>query len=117
MRQHLTLHTVTLKQLTKRDKMNCVTYNNIRLKCYLNLIVIVADVKWSAKVLAWAIAKIQSLIEKNKDYNSSFSTVTTTSPLSFFSQVHFTLSPAAMCSDLAISCGMPHLNEVYWGLA
>lgn len=105
--------------ITRADNMKFVTYNNYWLKCYLNLIGIVADGMRSFKMLARAINNFTTyFFKKNKNsmsiYNSSFSMVTI--PV-VSSRTHFMLSPASRFSEDTISFGIPHRNDLFWRFA
>ena len=98
--------------------MYFVTYDNIRLKCYINFFYVAPHEVEVPHVLARAIDKFHAFFEKNngEDYNSSFSTVITTSSLSSFFCIHQTiLSPFEMFNSFTISFGIVHLNESEWG--
>ena len=108
-------------QITTQDKMSFVTYNNIRLKCYINVSKCLLDILYIAPhevagspILARAIDHFYSFLNKIKKINYNFSTVII--PVSSLS-IHLILSPAVNSNFSTISRGIPHLNELYWGFA
>ena len=112
------------KQVTSEDKMNSVvTYNNIRLKCYIKVYApycIVRDVIGCSPILARVIDKFKSVFNeikkiKIKDY-SSFLTVTEILP-SVTSTRQSILSPGFTPSTFTISLGKPTFNDFVWGFA
>ena len=97
--------------------MHFVTYNNLWLKCYINLFTlfyIVTDGKRCSYILARDINKFNLvlLIEKKLErfYKSNFSTHTI-EPSEVFSRIYFTLSPFSMLRAVTISFGIVHLID------
>lgn len=101
--------------------MNFVTYDYIRLKCYINVSKCHLDISYIAPhevagfpILARAIDKFKLVLNQIKKINYNFSTVII--PVSSLS-THLILSPAVSSNFSTISRGIPQRNELYWGFA
>ncbi len=89
--------------------MNLVTYNNIRLKCYLNFVLMAPHEVAGSPILARAIDYFYLFLndlKKEKNHKSNFLT-----PTLFSSQYHIRVSPFFKFSLSTISCGIVVFNE------
>lgn len=105
---------------TNDDIMNVVSYNNIRLKCYINVSKCLLDILYIAPhavagspILARAIDNFNIFLNKIKkiNYKSNFSTETLPSGLI----IHFKLLSASNFKWCFISLGIPVLKTLYRG--
>ena len=107
-------------RLPNEDKMNLVSYNNIRLKCYLNFVLYGSTRSGRSPMLARAIDYFYRVSNRLKKYKgwfySNFLTITDISP-SVISTFQSILSPACTSSTLTISLGNPTRRDLDFGFA
>ena len=104
----------------EKVKMRFVTYNNIRLKCYINFLYMAPHEVVGSPILARAIDYFYRVSNRLKKYNgwfySNFLTITDISP-SVISTFQSILSPACTLSTLTISLGNPTRRDLDFGFA